>query len=178
MGIDSIIIVSGLAAFLAAYSAVRDSEEGCGGRVGPLLWNFSDSWASTSAVIIALVFSVTDIPAMMLKEDPYARFDAPAMLGLGLLMLIAPLIYKGFSRGGSASKRVFLIVSTIMTWSTFAILYMAASAAPGLLSPLPILASLIVYAALALALAGSFINAYRSLSKAAAGDPSEAWTLP
>ena len=178
MGIDSIIIVSGLAAFLAAYSAVRDSEEGCRGRAGPLLWNFSDSWASTSAVIIALVFSVTDIPAMMLKEDRYARFDAPAMLGLGLLMLIAPLIYKGFSSGGSASKRVFLIFSTIMTWSTFAIFCTAALAVPSLLSPLPILLSFTVYAALALALAGAFINAYRSLSKAAAGDPSEAWTLP
>ena len=167
MSADTIIIVSGLAAFLAAYAAVRDSEGGCRGEVGPLRWSFSDSWASTSAALAALVFSLLDA-------------EAPGpMLGFGVLLLTAPLIYKGLSSGGGgASKRVFLIASTTATWSTFTILWLAALRVPGLLETLPLLPAFAVYAALALALAGAFISACRSLSKAAAGDPSEAWTLP
>ena len=168
MSADAIIIVSGLAAFLAAYAAVRDSEGGCRGEVGPLRWSFSDSWASTSAALAALVFSLLDA-------------EAPGpMLGFGVLLLTAPLIYKGLSGGGGggASKRVFLIASTIATWSTFTILWLAALRVPGLLETLPLLPSFAVYAALVLTLAGAFINAFRTLSKATAGDPSEAWTLP
>lgn len=179
MSADIIIIGTGLVAFLVAYAAVRDSAEGCGGRVGPLRWNFSGSWASTSAVLIALVFSITNAPLMMLqKEDWDILFYAPSMLGLGLLMLIAPLIYKGLSGGEGASKRIFLVFSTVMTWSTFAILSMAALAVSNLVGPLPVLPTLAVYAVLVLALAGALMNASRSLANAASGDPSEAWTLP
>ena len=179
MSADTIIIGSGLVAFLVAYAAVRDSAEGCGGRVGPLRWNFSDSWASTSAVLVALVFSVTNIPGIMLMEEGMdVVFYTPAMLGLGLLMLIAPLIYKGLSSGEGASKRVFLVFSTVMTWSTFAILCMAALAVSSLVGHLPVLPTLAVYAVLVLVLAGALMNASRSLANAASGDPSEVWTLP
>ena len=57
MDTNSMIIVSGLLALLVAYAAVRDSEGGWQGTVGSMEWSFSGSWASSSAVILALVLT-------------------------------------------------------------------------------------------------------------------------
>ena len=166
MDMNSMIILSGLVALLVSYTAVRDSQDGWGGSVGQIRWAFSGSWASSSAVILALVFTTIGVePSGML-------------LGLGLMMVLAPLVYRGMGGGENVSKPVFFIVASFMTWATFAILYAAAAAVPSMIEPLPLLPTFIIYAFLVLALLGAVMNSVRSLSEAASGGGSEAWTLP
>ena len=53
MDVNSMIIISGLVAFVVAYAAVRDSEDGWSGDVGPMRWSFTGSWASSIAIVLA-----------------------------------------------------------------------------------------------------------------------------
>ena len=167
MDINSMIIISGLLAFLVAYAAVRDSDGGWAGSVGPMRWSFSGSWASSIAVVLALVLTITGLGG-----------SGGMLLGLGLVMVLAPLIYKGIGNPLAASKRVFFVVAAIMTWATFAILYVAATAVPALVESLPLLSDLIIDATLVLALIGAVMNSARSLAEAVSGGGSGAWTLP
>ena len=167
MDTNSIITVSGMVALLVAYAAVRDSEGGWTGAVGPMRWSLSGSWSSSIAVLLALVFTLLGL----------AR-DAGTLLGLGLLMVLAPLIYKGLGASGGAPKVVFFIVSGLMTWATFAVLYVVATTVPDLIESLPVLSRTIIDAALVLALVGTVLHSARSLAVAASGDGSEVWNLP
>ena len=167
MDVNSMIIISGLVAFVVAYAAVLDSEGGWAGAVGPMRWTFSGSWASSSAVVLALVLSLTGLGA-----------GAPQVFGFGFVMILVPLIYKGLGQEGGASKVVFFIFSAMMTWATFSILYVAATNVPNLVESVPLLSTLIIDAALVLALVGAILHSARSLSAAAAGDGSAAWNLP
>ena len=166
MDLNSMIIISGLVAFLVAYAAVHDSGGGWGGTVGPMRWSFSGSWASSSAVILALVLTFIGMDVTGL------------LLGLGLLMVLAPLIYKGMAGPGGASKLVFFIVSAIMTSATLGILYAAATKVPALIESLPLLSVLIIDASLVLALVGAVMHSAGSLADAVSGDGSGAWNLP
>ena len=167
MDTNSMIIISGLLALLVAYAAVRDSEGEWQGTVGPMEWSFSGSWASSSAVILALVltFVIADMSTLLL-------------FGFGLMMLLAPLIYKGMAGAAGASKPVFFIVSAMMTWATLAILYTAATKVPALVQSLPLLSRLIMNAVLVLAVVSAVMHSARSLADAVSGDGSGAWNLP
>ena len=167
MDMNSITIISGLVAFVVAYAAVIDSDGGWSGDVGPIRWSFSGSWASSMAAVLALLSILTGISTA-----------GGLLIALGVVMVLAPLIYKGMGEKGGASKPVFFIVSAIMTWATFTILYMIAVSVPALVEPLPLLPTLVINASLVLALVGAVINSARSLAEALAGDGSAAWTLP
>lgn len=167
MDTNSMIILSGLVAFVVAYAAVRDSEGGWSGAVGPVRWSFSGSWASSIAVVLALVLSLSGVSG-----------GTPQIFGLGFVMVLVPLIYKGLGQEGGASKLVFLIFSTMITWATFSILYVTATNVPNLVGSLPVLSELIIDAALVLALIGAVLHSARSLASAVSGDGSEAWNLP
>ena len=160
------IIAIGLVALLIAYAAVRDSQDGWSGTVGPLRWSFAGSWSSSIAVVLALVLVLLGLGAQA------------TLVAFGILAVLAPLIYKGIGRSDGASKPVFFIVAAIMTWSTLVILYTAATAVPNLVSTMPIVSVLVIDAALVLALLGAVINSVRNLAAAASGDGSEAWILP
>lgn len=167
MDTNSMIIVSGLVAILVAYAAVRDSKDGWGGTVGPMRWTFSGSWASSSAVVLALVLTLIGI-------DP----SRGMLLGLGLVMVLAPMIYRGIGDAEGASKPIFFVVSATMTSATLAILYAAATQVPTLVGSLPLLPTLIIDASLVLAVIGAVMNSARSLASAVSGDGSGAWNLP
>ena len=167
MDVNSMIIISGLVAFVVAYAAVLDSDGVWSGPVGPMRWSFSGSWASSSAVVLALVLSVTGLGT-----------GAPQVFGFGFVMVLVPLIYKGLGQAGGASKLIFLISSAVMSWATFSILYVAATSVPNLLQTMPIVPELVVNAALVLALVGAVLHSARSLKAAASGDGSAAWNLP
>ena len=167
MDTNSMIIISGLLALLVAYAAVRDSEGEWQGTVGPMEWSFSGSWASSSAVILASVLTFVS-----------ADVSTALLLGLGLMMVLAPLIYKGMAGGAGASKPVFFIVSAMMTWATLAILYTAATKVPALVQSLPLLSKLIMNAVLVLAVVSAVMHSARSLADAVSGDGSGAWNLP
>ncbi|MDE0168891.1 MAG: hypothetical protein OXS29_05165 [bacterium] len=164
MDTNSIISVSGVVALLVAYAAVRDSEGGWTGRVGPMRWSLSVSWSSSIAVLLAL--------ALTLLGDPRGVF------GLGLLMVLTPLIFRGMGTSEGAPKVVFFIVSGVMTWATFAILYLAAVSVPALTGSLPLLARIVIDAALVLAMVGAVMHSARTLAAAASGDGAEVWNLP
>ncbi len=166
MNSQSMIVAIGLVALMIAYAAVRDSQDGWSGTVGPLKWSFSGSWSSSIAVVLALVL-------VLLRSGAQAT-----LVAFGILAVLAPLIYKGIGRSEGASKPVFFIVSAIMTWSTLVILYTAATSVPSLVSTLPILSVLVIDAALVLAILGAVMNSVRNLAAAASGDGSEAWILP
>lgn len=166
MNPQSMIVAIGLVALLIAYAAVRDSQDGWSGTVGPLKWSFSGSWSSSIAVVLALVLVLLGLGTQA------------TLLAFGILTVLAPLIYKGIGQSEGASKPVFFVVSAIMTWSTLVILYTAATAVPSLVSTLPILSVLVIDAALVLAILGAVINSVRNLATAASGDGSEAWILP
>ena len=104
--------------------------------------------------------------------------SAGLLLGLGLTMVLAPLIYKGMAGGAGASKPVFFIVSAMMTWATLAILYTAATKVPALVQSLPLLSKLIMNAVLVLAVVSAVMHSARSLADAVSGDGSGAWNLP
>ena len=166
MNPQSMVVGIGLVALLIAYTAVRDSAGGWSGRVGPLRWSFAGSWSSSIAVVLALVLVLLG-------------FTAQATLAaFGILALLSPLIYRGIGRSEGAPMPVFFVVSVMMTWSTLVILYIAATAVPGLIDGLPLLPVLAIEAALVLAVVGAVISSYRSLASAAAAGESEAWTLP
>ena len=166
MDTNSIITISGVVALLVAYAAVRDSDGGWTGSVGPMRWSWSVSWASSIAVVLALVLALFDLAGGM------------TLLGLGLMMLLAPMIYRGVGGSGGAPKVAFFIVSGLMTWSTFAILYLAATTVPSLIEPLSLVPTIIIDAALVLALVGAVMHSARSLAAAASGDGAAAWDLP
>ena len=167
MDTNSMVIISGLVALLVAYAAIRDSDAGWSGTVGPMRWTFSGSWASSSAVVLALVLTFLGVD-----------LSNGMLIGLGLMMIFAPLIYKGMGDAGGASKPVFFIVSAVMTWGTLGILYVAATKVPIFIGSLPILPTVIIEASLVLALVGAVFSSARCLSDAASGDGSAAWTLP
>lgn len=167
MDVNSMIIISGLVAFVVAYAAVLDSEGGWSGVVGPMHWSFSGSWASSSAVVLAAVLTLTGLAA-----------GTPQILGFGFVMVLVPLIYRGLGQAGGASKVVFFIFSAMMSWATFSILYVAATNVPNLVESMPLLSGLIIDAALVLALVGAVLHSARSLASAASGDGSAAWNLP
>ena len=167
MDVNSMIIISGLVAFVVAYAAVYDSDGGWSGPVGPMCWSFSGSWASSSAVVLALVLTLTG-----------ASSGTSQVFGLGVVMVLVPLIYKGLGQSGGASKIIFLISSAMMSWATFSILYVAATSVPNLVQMMPMVPMLIVNAALVLALVGAVLHSARSLASAASGDGSAAWNLP
>lgn len=164
MDTNSIITVSGVVALLVAYAAVRDSEGGWTGKVGPMRWSLSVSWSSSIAVLVALTLT--------LLGDPRGA------LGLGLMMVLAPLIFRGMGTSGGAPKVVFFIVSGVMTWATFAILYLAAVSVPTVTGSYPLLARIVIDAALVLALVGAVMHSARTLAAAASGDGAAAWNLP
>lgn len=166
MDTNSIISISGLVALLVAYAAVRDSDGGWVGNVGPMRWSWSVSWSSSIAVLLALALTL-----LGLVRDGTA-------LGLGLLMVLAPLIYRGMGTSDGAPKVAFFIVSSLMTWATFAILYLAATTVPSLIETLSLVPTIIINAALVLALVGTVMNSARSLAGAASGDGAAAWNLP
>ena len=166
MDTNSIIIISGLLALLVTYAAVRDSEGGWTGTVGPMHWSWSVSWSSSTAVVLALVLTLFS----MVRDG--------TVLGLGLLMVLAPLIYRGIGASGGAQKVAFFIVSSLMTWATFAILYLAAITVPSLIEPLSLVPTIIIDTALVLALVGTVMHSARSLATATSGDGETAWTLP
>ena len=164
MDMNSMIIISGLVALLVAYAGVKDSHGGWEGTVGPMRWSFSGSWASSTAVVLVLVLT------LFRGMEP--------LLGLGLMMVLTPLIYRGLGGTSGASKPVFFIVSVMMTWATLATLYAAATQVPTLLQSLPLVPTLIIDASLVLAVVGAVMHSARSLADAASGDGSGAWNLP
>lgn len=166
MDTNSIIIISGLVALLVTYVAIRDSDGGWTGTVGPMRWSWSVSWSSSIAVVLALALTL-----LGLVRDG-------TVLGLGVLMVLAPLIYRGIGNSDGAPKVTFFIVAGLMTWATFAILYMAATMVPNLIDPLSLLPTIIIDAALVLALVGTVMHSARSLAAAASGDGAAAWNLP
>lgn len=166
MDTNSIIIISGLVALLVTYVAIRDSEGGWTGTVGPMRWSWSVSWSSSIAVVLALTLTL-----LGLVRDG-------TVLGLGVLMVLAPLIYRGMGNSDGAPKVTFFIVSGLMTWATFAILYVAATMVPNLIDPLSLVPTIIIDAALVLALVGTVMHSARSLAAAASGDGAAAWNLP
>lgn len=167
MNVNSMIIISGLVAFVVTCAAVRDSEGRWSGTVGPMRWSISGSWASSSAVVIAFVF-------FLVFEDR----SSAQLFAFGLVAVLVPLIYRGLGQAGGASKAVFFICSTLVTWATFSILYLAAISVPDLMGSQPLLTKLVVNAALVLALVGAVLHSARSLASAASGDGSAAWDLP
>ena len=166
MDTNSIIIISGLVALLVTYAAVRDSEGGWTGTVGPMRWSWSVSWSSSIAVVLALTLTLLGV----VRDG--------TVLGLGVLMVIAPLIYRGMANSDGTPKAAFFIVSGLITWATFAILYVAATMVPALVDPLPLVPTIIIDAALVLALVGTVLHSARSLAAAASGDGAAAWNLP
>ena len=108
----------------------------------------------------------------MLLGDPHA------VLGLGLMTVLAPLIFGGMGTSGGAPKVVFFIVSGIMTWATFAILCLAAVSVPTVTGSYPLLARIIIDAAMVPALVGAVVHSARTLAAAASGDGAAAWNLP
>ena len=166
MDTNSIIIISGLVALLVTYVAVRDSEGGWTGTVGPMRWSWSVSWSSSIAVVLAVALTL-----LGLVRDGTA-------LGLGLMMVLAPLIYRGLGTSGSAPKVAFFIVSSLMTWATFAILYLAAIMVPNLIESLSLVPTIIIDAGLVLALVGAVMHSARCLASAVSGDGAAAWHLP
>ena len=167
MDTNSMIIVSGLVALLVSYAAVHDSQGGWRGSVGPMRWSFSGSWASSVAAVLALVLTLFGMDA-----------SGGPVLGLGLVLVLAPLVYRGMAGDAGVSKLVFFIVSSLITWATLSILYVAATSVPDLIESLPVLTTIIIDAALVLALVGAVMNSARTLATAVSGDGSEAWTLP
>ena len=166
MDTNSIIIISGLVALLVTYVAVRDSEGGWTGTVGPMRWSWSMSWSSSVAVLLALALTL-----LGLVRDGTA-------LGFGLMMVLAPLIYRGLGTPAGAPKAAFFIVSSLMTWATFAILYLAATSVPSLIEPLSMVPTIIIDAALVLSLVGTVLHSARSLAAAASSEGAAAWNLP
>ena len=167
MDVNSMILVSGLLALLVAYAAVRDSQEGWSGSVGAVRWSFSASWASSTAAVLALVLTLFGL------DDSHGL-----ALGMGMVLVLAPLIHRGMGGADGASKQVFFIVAALTTWATLSILYLAATRVPDLVESLPLLSALVVDAALVLALLGAVIHSARSLADAASGAGSGMWTLP
>lgn len=166
MDSNSIVTISGLVALLVTYAAVRDSEGGWTGTVGPMRWTWSVSWSSTIAVVLALVLTL------------FGLARGFTLLGLGLMMVLAPMIYRGMGNSGGAPKVAFFIVSGLMTWSTFAILYLAATTVPSLIEPLSLVPTIVIDAALVLAVVGTVMHSARSLAAAASSDGTAAWNLP
>jgi len=99
-------------------------------------------------------------------------------LGLGLLMVLAPLSYRGMGTSGDAPKVACFIVSGLMTWATFAILYLAAIMVPPLIGSLSLVPTMIIDAGLVLALVGAAMHSARCLTAAVSGDGAAAWHLP
>ena len=159
------IVISGLVALLVTYTAVRDSEGGWSGVVGPMRWSFSGSWASSSAAVLAVVLTLTT-PSGSLP------------LGFGLVMVLAPMIYRGLGGFQGATKPVFFIFSGVMTWATFYILYAAATTVPGLVTSLPLLPALVIDVSLVLALIGAVLHGARSLARAVHEGEPAGWILP
>ena len=100
------------------------------------------------------------------------------VLGLGLMTVLAPLIFGGMGTSGGAPKVVFFIASGIMTWATFAILYLAAVGVPTVTGSYPLLARMVIDAAMVMALRGAVMQSARTLAAAASGDGAAAWNLP
>ncbi|MCY3540097.1 MAG: hypothetical protein OXH10_09630 [bacterium] len=163
---NAMIVAIGLVSVLIVYAAVRDSQEGWDGTVGPLRWSFSESWASSIAVVLALVL-------VLLGVGSQANLAA-----FGILAVLTPLIYRGIGPADGASKPVFFVASALITWSTLVILYLAATVVPVLVSALPVGTKLVIHAALILALLGALATTVRNLSTALSGRGRHGWTLP
>jgi len=101
-----------------------------------------------------------------------------SLVGFGILAVLTPLIYRGIGPSDGASKPVFFVASTLITWSTLVILYLAATSVPGLVQALPVGPKLVIHAALILALLGALATTVRNLSAAVSGGGRRGWTLP
>lgn len=167
MDLNTTVIITGLIATLIAYAAVQDSEDGWDGTVGPMTWNISQSWASTTAAVIAIIF-------LLGAGDSSQNL----IFVFGALLLFSPLIYRGLTGEGGASKLVFFVAATLNTWATFGLLVVAAINVPDLIASTSIVPRLVLNGAMILAIVAAFMNASRGLTAAASSSEPGAWILP
>ena len=166
MDINSIVIITGLIAALVVYAAVQDSWNGWEGTVGPMTWSLSGSWSTTAAAIVAI--------ALLFVSGGGEEF----VFSFGALLLFGPLIYSGFGKDGVASKSMFFVAATLITWATFTLLAIAAAVMPEAARQVSIVPRMLLGAAVIATLLAAIANASRALTKAASTNGSEGWTLP
>ena len=107
MDTNAIVIITGLVALLIAHAAVQDA--GGGTPPSSIVWRFSESWTTSVAALVA----ITSIFFLSVEADIVVMF--------GLMLLLGPLIYKGFAAANGASMPLFMAVGTLMGWATLAI---------------------------------------------------------
>lgn len=181
----TVVIFAGLLAALASVAAWKESG---GGAPAGLRWSPTESWVTTSAVILAWVMTAYADPAtevdsllggLIGDNDLDGLFDpgaSRAPLVFGLILVLSPLIHRGLSGGGRSTRLSFGITAGVVAWAAFSVIIISSFRIAGLVDAYPLLPRLLVLAALAAAVLGVFINTARSL--AAVSSPEAPWTLP
>lgn len=169
MDTNSLVIVTGLLALLAAYGAIQES--GAVSAPASMRWRFQQSW-TTSAAAIAALASI----AFLGGEDE------SIIVVFGLVLLLGPLVYRGFSGSASSSVSLLMIVGAVMGWASLAILGRLAS---GIFSAtrfeLSVVPRMVINTFVILALLAALMSIYKGLRDAATGeglDEDGSWVLP
>lgn len=181
----TVVIFAGLLAALASVAAWKESG---GGAPAGLRWSPTESWVTTSAVILAWVMTAYADPATggdslsggLIGDNDLDGFFDPgtsrAPLVFGLILVLSPLIHRGLSGGGRSTRLGFGITAGVVAWAAFSVIIISSFRIAGLVDGYPLLPRLLVLAALTAAVLGVFINTARSL--AAVASPDAPWTLP
>ena len=169
MDTNSLVIISGLIAALLAYSAVQDSDSAAAPPA--MRWRLAESWTTSAAALAAL----TAVGFLGAEDDG-------VMVMFAFILLLGPILYKGFSGMGSASMSLFVTVGTLMAWATLAILTRVSmlifSTTRAELTVVPRLVLNTVVIGALLAAAGAIYTGLRSAAQGTNLTADGAWTLP
>jgi hypothetical protein len=164
---NSLVILSGLIALLLTLAAAQDGATGT--APSAVVWSLGGSW-TTSAAAIAALGSIA-----FLDES-----SDTVMVLFAFMLLLGPVLYRGFSGAHSAARPLFLVVGTSMAWATIAILWrvgqLMASVTRSELTTVP---RLVINSIVIAAMLAAVASLYKAMQAAFSGDESSGgtWTL-